>query len=139
MKLFYLKLLTGLMTILFSCSATTSSQDEKTGIILPLDPFEQNQLLAKTINLGNALEAPEEGDWGIVLEEEFFEVISEAGFTAVRVPCRWSSHVSDSSPYKIDFEFMLRVQWVVEMAEKYNLAVIINVHHFEEIFENPHR
>jgi len=31
------------------------------------DPFAQNKLLAKSINLGNFLEAPNEGDWGVTL------------------------------------------------------------------------
>src|SRR6185295_9725862 len=50
--------------------------------------YERNARLGRGVNLGNALEAPEEGDWGIVLQESDFQLIKNAGFTAVRVPIR---------------------------------------------------
>ena len=58
----------------------------------PVDRFEQGRRLGRGVNLGNALEAPREGEWGIVLEEAFFRLIAEAGFDTVRVPIRWSAH-----------------------------------------------
>lgn len=123
------------IAILFACSESASSNNEEN--VLPLDPFEQNKLLAKTINLGNALEAENEGEWGIVLQEDYFQIIAEAGFTAVRVPCRWSAHVQNAKPYTLYSGFLSRVQWVLKQAEKYGLATIINIQHFEEIFESP--
>lgn len=45
-------------------------------------------LLGRGINLGNALEAPREGEWGVVLEEEFFDLIADAGSTAYA--CRFA-------------------------------------------------
>ena len=45
------------------------------------------------INLGNALEAPKEGQWGVIIKDEYFRIIREAGFDAVRIPIRrlWDS------------------------------------------------
>ena len=51
-------------------------------IVQGTDPFRRNQQLRRTINLGNALEAPVEGDWGMVIESEYFPTIKSAGFTA---------------------------------------------------------
>ena len=36
------------------------------------DPFQINKLLGRGVNMGNALEAPSEGEWGVVLKEEYF-------------------------------------------------------------------
>lgn len=66
------------------------------------DPFEQNQLLYRSINLGNALEAPNEGEWGVTLQADYFKVIHEAGFASVRIPVRWSTHASENPPFAID-------------------------------------
>ena len=53
------------------------------------DAFAANRRLGRGINLGNALEAPREGAWGLTLQVEHFERIKQAGFAAVRIPiCR---------------------------------------------------
>jgi endoglucanase len=45
------------------------------------DPaFAMNARLGRGVNLGNALEAPREGAWGVVIKEEFFPLIKEKGF-----------------------------------------------------------
>lgn len=50
-----------------------------------VDAFTVNQRIARTISIGNALEAPNEGEWGLTLKEEFFRLIHQRGFTAVRL------------------------------------------------------
>ena len=42
--------------------------------------------LGRGINLGNALEAPNEGDWGMVIQDDYFRHIKEAGFDTTGVP-----------------------------------------------------
>ena len=56
------------------------------------DAFHFNRLLGRGMNLGNALEAPTEGDWGITLQADNFKKIKDAGFQSVRIPIRWSAH-----------------------------------------------
>ena len=44
--------------------------------------------LQRGINLGNMLEAPNEGEWGLRVQEEYFDLVKEAGFDFVRLPIR---------------------------------------------------
>lgn len=120
-----------------NCKETSNSDPDEIGISGPLDPFEQNAALGRGINLGNALEAPNEGEWGVVLQKRFYELISEQGFNSVRIPIRWSAHTSDEAPYTIEEDFFARVDWAIQQALDYDLMVIINVHHYNEIFQNP--
>jgi endoglucanase len=96
-----------------------------------------NQHLARTINIGNALEAPNEGDWGITLEAEYFRLIKQKGFTAVRLPVRWSGHALTEAPYTIEQEFFRRVDWAVEQALANGLAIVLDMHHYEEMANDP--
>jgi endoglucanase len=95
------------------------------------------KLLSRGVNFGNGLEAPNEGEWGVTLKEEYFEAIARAGFDSVRVPIRWSAHAEKDSPYTIDRKFFERIDWVIEQALSRKLAVIINVHHYEEMDRDP--
>jgi len=104
---------------------------------VPIDPYEQAKRLGRGVNLGNALEAPREGEWGIILKKEYFQLISEAGFDTVRVPIRWSNHAMKAPPYTVDEAFFERVDWVIENAFEQGLNVVINMHHYQEIFEKP--
>lgn len=98
-----------------------------------VDAFTMNQRLARTVNIGNALEAPTEGEWGVTIKDEYFHIIHDAGFTAVRLPVRWSAHALKDAPYTIDAAFFDRVDHVVNQALSQNLTVIVNVHHYEEM------
>ncbi|MGD0383565.1 MAG: cellulase family glycosylhydrolase [Thermoguttaceae bacterium] len=103
------------------------------------DPFfkQLKPIFGRGVNLGNALEAPKEGDWGVVLKAEYFQRIAAAGFDSVRIPVRWSSHAEQSPPYKIDPKFFERVDWAIDQALKNHLIPVLNVHHYEEIFNVP--
>lgn len=103
----------------------------------PSDAREANRLLGRGINLGNALEAPREGEWGMTLEEPYFRAIKDAGFDSVRIPIRWSAHAEGRPPYRIDPKFFERVDWALDQALSRGLTTIINVHHFEELYQEP--
>ncbi|MDW8034152.1 MAG: glycoside hydrolase family 5 protein [Nitrososphaerota archaeon] len=96
-----------------------------------------NVKMRRGINIGNALEAPREGEWGVYIMDEYFSIIRDAGFDTVRIPIRWSAHAEENPPFNISKEFFNRVDHVVKVALKQNLTTIINIHHYEEIMYEP--
>lgn len=103
------------------------------------DPFFKSlrPIFGRGMNLGNALEAPQEGEWGVSLKERYFEEIKQAGFDSVRIPIRWSAHAQREAPYKIDTEFLARIDWAVDQALRRGLKAIVNMHHYDEIMREP--
>lgn len=93
--------------------------------------------LGRGVNLGNALEAPREGEWGLTLQESYFQAIAEAGFDSVRIPIRWNAHAATEPPYAIAPELFARVDWAIEQALANDLAVVINIHHYDALMANP--
>lgn len=93
--------------------------------------------LGRGVNLGNALEAPREGKWGVTLREEYFDVIKQAGFDSIRLPARWNAYAMDKAPYTIDADFFKRADWAVRNALDNGLAVVLNIHHYKKMFTEP--
>ncbi len=93
--------------------------------------------LRRGVNFGNMLEAPNEGEWGLYVQEEYFDLVKEAGFDFVRLPVRWSTHAEESAPYTIDPAFFARVDDIVDWALERDLAIIVDFHHYEEIMPDP--
>ncbi len=93
--------------------------------------------LRRGMNLGNALDGPTEGAWGVTLEERHFELIADAGFDHVRLPVRFSAHALSAPPYTIDSTFFERIDWALGEAESHGLAVILDMHHEEPLMSDP--
>lgn len=117
-------------------NATVPNVDSKTKSAAS-PAFAANERLGRGINLGNALEAPMEGMWGVTLEEEFFSIIAEAGFDSVRIPIKWSAYAEEEPPYAISDAIFDRVDWAIEQAQANDLAVVINIHHYDELVADP--
>ena len=115
--------------LLFFCDFCLAENVEKC--------FRINKQLGRGMNLGNALEAPKEGDWGVTLHAEYFQLIKQAGFDSVRIPIRFSAHAQKEPPYTIDPDFFNRIDWAIKNSLDNGLAVIINIHHYEEIYKEP--
>lgn len=98
---------------------------------LPISP------IIRCINLGNALDAPNEGDWTYKIEDDHIREIAAAGFDSVRLPVRWSAHAQSKPPYSIDPVFFARVEYVIDLAIAEGLIVVLDVHHYEAIMQAP--
>lgn len=101
------------------------------------EPVEDMPPPARCINLGNMLEAPNEGAWGLRVREEWLQMIADAGFDSVRIPISWTTHSDPQPPYTIDEAFFERIDEVIGWALDANLQAIINIHHFNEIMTSP--
>jgi endoglucanase len=122
------------LAFLAACSsspAATDRPDAGTGA------FAMNERLGRGVNFGNALEAPSEGEWGVTLDALHFQRTAEAGFETIRLPVRWSAHADASPPYAIDRDFFERVDWAIDRALENGLNVMLNVHHYEELVDDP--
>ncbi len=94
------------------------------------DAFAMNKRIGRGVNFGDALEAPREGEWGVVLQDEYFQKAKDAGFTAIRLPVRWNAHALESSPFTIFQSFFDRIDWAVESGLSRGMVVILDFHHF---------
>lgn len=93
-----------------------------------------SQELGAGWNYGNTLEAnsggmPSETVWGNpAASQEMIDAVADAGFKTVRIPVSYLGKIDDDNGYKVDEEWLDRIQQVVDYCRKDNLYVIINVH-----------
>jgi Endoglucanase len=113
--------------------STVGHSPKPTETFMPPAPM----ILQRGINLGNMLEAPKEGEWGLYVKKEYFDLIKQAGFDFVRLPVRWNTHAQVSAPYRIDPDLFTRVDQIVGWASERNLAIILDFHHYDEMMTDP--
>ena len=89
------------------------------------------------VNFGSALEAPNEGDWGPPISDATIGEVVAKGFHTVRLPVKWSGHAGTSDPFTIDAAFFGRVDTVIDSLLAQQLIVIVDVHHDDEIMNDP--
>jgi endoglucanase len=99
--------------------------------------FSAARSLGRGISLGNMLEAPHEGQWGVRLKPDLFALVKEAGFDTVRLPVRWSNHAEPSRPYRIDEGFFQRVDFAIAEALRQDLNIVVNMHHYRQLDGDP--
>jgi endoglucanase len=90
--------------------------------------------MRRGVNLGNALEAPNEGDWGYRIEPAHLNAIRAAGFDGVRLPVRWDQHIVAG---RVAPAHMERVAEVARWALQRGLQLQLNVHHYEQLIAEP--
>ncbi len=95
--------------------------------------------MRRGVNLGNALEAPSEGDWGYRIELPHLDAIRDAGFDGVRLPVRFDAHAGSAPPYAFGGNFWRRIDELVEHALGLGLKVQLDMHHFERLISEPAR
>lgn len=103
----------------------------------PDPPIAADFEMTRCVNMGNALEAPNGATWGRLYGSEDYQRIAEAGFDTVRIPVRWSDYTGPAPDYRIHPDFADLVDQNLSWALESGLNVVLNIHHFEEIMDEP--
>ncbi|MEM8804146.1 MAG: glycoside hydrolase family 5 protein [Pseudomonadota bacterium] len=87
----------------------------------------------RCVNLANALEARRGEDWGYTIRDADIAAIAAAGFDTVRLPVRFDAWFDG----EIDPAFQARVDHVIRVALDEDLQVILDLHHFDALVDDP--
>jgi len=119
-------------------NAQASDIEAKTPKSVSVSPIATtNPPIKRCMNMGGALEADAEGDWGYKIRLDDFTRIKRAGFDTVRIPIKFSAHTDRKAPYRISPDFIRRIDEIIDWAIVEGLQIIIDVHHYEELMNNP--
>jgi len=99
--------------------------------------YQAAKLFMRGANLGNYLEAPPGQDWGVTVSADEFAIMKREGFDHVRVPIGWHHYAGPAPEFTLSPEILARADFVVTNALANHLAVMINIHHFDELDRDP--
>ncbi len=91
--------------------------------------------MRRGVNLGNALEAPTEGEWGYRIEEDHLTAIADAGFDGVRLPVRWDAYANEHG--SLHNTIVDRVAHLIEACSALDLYVQLDCHHYDALIADP--
>ncbi len=135
------------LTSLTACGDKKDSEAVDNGKIRDMTSTELVKDMGLGWNLGNTLDvcnADRNGDGGVDESSEkvdetlwgnpktkkaLFESLKKDGVKSVRIPVTWRDHLGKAPDYKIDEDWMNRVQEIVDYARSCGMYVIINLHH----------
>jgi endoglucanase len=95
--------------------------------------------IRRGVNLGGALEAAYEGEWGYTIQADHLSAIADAGFDGVRLPVRWDEYAEGRPDYRIDPAILARVEEILGQALTRGLKVQLDIHHFWRLANEPAR
>jgi endoglucanase len=102
------------------------------------DVFTVNKKISHGINHANALESPVSQEWGgLPIGLPDFQISKEAGFNLVRIPVRWDQRC-DATNNQINELWFQEVEQTVKSALDQGLYVMLNIHHYDPLMEDPH-
>ena len=99
-----------------------------------LDQTQITEAMGLGWNLGNQLEAssgglPSETCWGNPeITKELIDTVKAQGFKTVRIPVSYLDMIGDGPDYKIDTDWLDRVQEVVDYVVNNDMFAIVNMH-----------
>ncbi|WP_068116305.1 cellulase family glycosylhydrolase, partial [Tropicimonas marinistellae] len=125
----------GALDIRVTASDGTDSVDDVFTLTIGPDAPVLEFDVGRAINLGNALDAPNEGDWGYVIAEDHVQEIADIGFDSVRIAVGWSNHLDNNDI--VDPAFFARVEEVIGWVLERDLNVVVDLHHFWEVNDDP--
>ncbi len=120
-------------------NTTTDVAPDNTGMTLSAKEWTKNVVMGW--NLGNSLESQGgETGWGNPkTTKQMIKYVHEAGFNAIRIPVRWTEHLSDKTNMVVSNSWLARVKEVVDWCMDENMYVIINVHHEAWLDRHPQK
>lgn len=129
-------LLAGVMTAAVAgCGKNADSEAKDTAKKwTELDQTQITEAMGLGWNLGNQLEAssgglPSETCWGNPeITKELIDTIKAQGFKTVRIPVSYLDMIGDGPDYKIDTDWLDRVQEVVDYVVNNDMFAIVNMH-----------
>lgn len=129
-------LLAGVMTAAVAgCGKNSDSEAKDTAKEwTELDQTQITEAMGLGWNLGNQLEAssgglPSETCWGNPeITKELIDTIKAQGFKTVRIPVSYLDMIGDGPDYKIDTDWLDRVQEVVDYVVNNDMFAIVNMH-----------
>jgi endoglucanase len=99
--------------------------------------WKASKMFMHGVNLGDYLEVPPEAGWSAPVDASDFAVMKHEGFDHVRVPVGWQHYAGPGPDFTLSPKIFSRVDFVVTNALAAGLAVMINIHHFEELDQDP--
>lgn len=129
-------LLAGVMTAAVAgCGKNSDSEAKDTAKKwTELDQTQITEAMGLGWNLGNQLEAssgglPSETCWGNPeITKELIDTVKAQGFKTVRIPVSYLDMIGDGPDYKIDTDWLVRVQEVVDYVVNNDMFAIVNMH-----------
>ena len=129
-------LLAGVMTAAVAgCGKNSDSNSKDTAKKwTELDQTQITEAMGLGWNLGNQLEAssgglPSETCWGNPeITKELIDTVKAQGFKTVRIPVSYLDVIGDGPDYKIDTDWLDRVQEVVDYVVDNDMFAIVNMH-----------
>jgi len=95
------------------------------------------QWYRRGVNLGNYLEVWPPQSWNIQVAAEEFAQMKREGFDHVRAPIGWHHYAGPGPDFTLSPGIFSKTDFVVTNSLANGLAVIINIHHFDELDADP--
>ena len=92
------------------------------------------RLFRHGVNLGDYLEA---GHWGVTVAADEFPEMKRQGFDHVRVPVGWQRYAGPAPDFILNPQIFAQVDFAVSNTLANQMAVIINIHHFDGLDHDP--
>jgi endoglucanase len=128
-KPFLFATVTATLIALTGCATATAQTPSS------IDKFD----MQRCVNMGNSLENAKSQKWGggENIAPEDFARIKARGFDTVRIPVRWNDYAGAGPDFTIEPAFANHVKEIVDSALAHDLNVILNIHHFHELMDDP--
>jgi endoglucanase len=101
-----------------------------------MDPFEQNRRLGRGVNI-IGYDPIWKDRTQARFQQKLFGMIRAAGFQHVRINLHPFSHMGDGPEFHIDPAYLETLDWAVENSLAAGLLVVIDLHEFMSISEDP--